>query len=159
MRTAIAALVAAVLLHPAVAVAADESQLEQAFEQLSAKAKPPGRPDSAIHDATAGAPSGAAPCASNPTKDVAKKCLRLAELPPPPLPTSSARPTLAVLPSSAPFAGPSRSWLGSFSKYVVNEIVDVAEALYTDRDNWRGRMASEVQWELQQRQKGQSTPK
>lgn len=154
MRTVMIAIIAGVLLNPVVAVAAEEDELERAFELLSAKAKPPAKAGSIVVDPAASAPPGAAPCASNPSKEVAKKCLRLADLPPPPLPTSSARPTLAVLRSSAPFAGPSRSWLGSFSKYVVNEVVDVAEALYTDRDNWRGRMASEVQWELQQRQKG-----
>jgi len=175
MRTAIAALVATVLLNPAAVVAADLNQAEPTFERLNGPAPQKGakakaknseaaRPDSTLHDPATerhGNQAGtAAPCSSTPSKDVAKRCLRLTELAPPPAPVSVAKPTMAVLPSTGPFAGPSRSWLGAFSKYVVNEVVDVAEALYTDRDNWRARMTSEVQWELDRaRQKAQSKPK
>jgi len=96
------------------------------------------------------------PCSSNPNAD--HRCLHLTELAPQPISQSGQKFTGYV--PLAPFAAPSRSWLGAFSKRILTEIVQMAEVLFADGDGWRTITAMQVQSELEQaRLKQQQRPK
>ena len=100
-----------------------------------------------------------APCAGRPTGDTLRRCLPLAKLAAHPASITPRR-TIEYVPQAALLA-PSRSWLGSFSRYLIAGGIALTEALYAEDDEtWRKSMAVEVQWELEQaRLKQQNQPK
>jgi hypothetical protein len=100
-----------------------------------------------------------APCTGRPTGDTLRRCLSLAKLPAHPASITPRR-TIEYVPQAALIA-PSRSWLGSFTRYLIAGGIALTEALYAEDDEtWRKGMAVEVQWELEQaRLKQQSQPK
>ena len=129
-------------------------------QRKSAKATPvlkhpePARSGPAIDNPGTGRPGSQAvmppSCSSVHSGENSRRCLRLAEPAPVPTPMPLARPSAAAYLPVAPFAAPSRSWLGAFSKRIVTQIAEIAEALYADGDNWRMIMKEEVQRELEQ---------
>ena len=89
-------------------------------------------------------------CKSTPGMDNGRRCLRLADPGPLPMPALPHRPSVSAYIPEAPFAIPSRSWLGAFSKCIVTQVLEVAEMLLVDRPDWRAAMAEEIQWQLEQ---------
>jgi len=90
------------------------------------------------------------PCSSRPTEDIRRRCLQLTELAPHPTLRPQQNSLLTEYVSLAPFATPSRSWLGAFSKRMLTGIVQIAETLSVDGDGWRTITAMQVQSELEQ---------
>jgi len=96
-------------------------------------------------DGQAGLPT----CSSDPGSEHSRRCLRLAELPPP-APTAPAKMSAAASAPVAPLAAPARSWLGAVGKRIVAGVVGVAEAPYSDAGDWRAAMSAEIQSKLGQ---------
>jgi hypothetical protein len=169
MRRVIIAIIALAIINPAVAGAAPpagrisaaapvgitkkserSARLRKKVKKARAKAKPavPDAPPGGSEAALQG--KSAAPICATPQKgEVARRCLRLAQPAPLPMPASASVSMRPGNPAIAPYAAPSRTWLGAVSKRVVVELVGLAEHLSRDETDWRMTMAEEIQWELQ----------
>jgi len=178
MRAAIVTLIALALVSPAAALAADtapapaptvtkmteriafprrqprvkvrhQTKRKTAKSVAASKRPTTARPAPAIESPPAVRQAGAPACLSNPNLDNGRRCLRLADPGPAPTPTLVS-PSITTYVPDAPFATPSRSWLGAFSKRFITQIVEIAEVVLVDRADWRAAMADEIQWQLEQ---------
>jgi len=108
------------------------------------------QPPPAIEGAQPGSQAAAPPaCLTNPNLDGGRRCLRLVKPAPLPTPLPAFRPSIEAYVPSAPFASPSRTWLGAFSKRIVTQLIEIAEVAFADPADWRGMMADEIQSQLE----------
>ncbi len=89
-------------------------------------------------------------CSSDRGVENSRRCLRLTEPPPAPTPTAPPKPSAGTYAPAAPSAAPARSWLGAVGKRIVGEMVQIAEAPYSDGGDWRATMTAEIQAKLGQ---------
>jgi hypothetical protein len=165
MRSAVIALVAFALINPAVVSAAApvqanssqvavkkagwKSSARKVRKSKAAKAKS-NNPEVARAGDAASQGRTLPPCASPQSADTARRCLNLAQpAPPPPAQVLNFSASLAEAAPQVQFGGPSRSWVGGFSKPLVNALIRIVEDRYADTGDRREGMTADIQSELQ----------